>query len=168
MSPEKPRYQVTFPITVDGLVDFLRWRQRTLNLVGAILAIGMLGVNALLLLAGFPLLFVLLLSIPGLVLLVTAVTPWFDRWRVRRYARSLLGSTASFGIGPTGIHSETGGVTGDIEWSSVTGVVDTGKVVVISRDRMAVAWIPNSAFASDAERHEVVSYIRERIAAASA
>ena len=97
MSPEKPRYKMTFPITVDGLVDFLRWRQRRLNLVGAILAVAMLAVNVLLLMAGFPLLFLLLLSIPGLVLLFAAVTPWFDRWRVRRYARSLLGATATFG-----------------------------------------------------------------------
>ena len=63
MSPEQPRYKLTFPITVDGLVDFLRWRQRRLNLVGAILAIAMLAVNVLLLLAGFPLLFLLLLQV---------------------------------------------------------------------------------------------------------
>jgi hypothetical protein len=160
------RYQLTFPITVDGLVDFLRWRQRRLNLVGAILAVAMLAVNVLLLAAGLPLLFVLLLSIPGLVLMIAAVTPWFDRWRVRRYARSLLGATASFGIGPTAIHSDTGGMTGDMEWSSVTAVVDTGKVVVVSRDRMPMAWIPKSAFASDAERLEIVTYMREAISVA--
>jgi hypothetical protein len=166
MSPEQARYQLTFAITVDGLVDFLRWRQRRLNLVGAILAVAMLAVNVLLLVAGFPLLFVLLLSIPGLVLLIAAVMPWFDRWRVRRYARSLLGATANFGIGPTGIQSDRGGMTGDMEWSSVTGIVDTGKVVVVSRDRMPMAWIPNSAFASHAERREIVAYMREAISGA--
>ena len=100
------------------------------------------------------------------MLLIAAVTPWFDRWRVNRYARSLLGATASFGIGPTGIHSDTGGMTGDIEWSSATGVVDTGKVVVVTRDRMPMAWIPASAFSSDAERLEVVTYMRRAISEA--
>ncbi len=166
MSHEQPRYKLTFAITVDGLVDFLRWRQRRLNRVGAILALAMLGVNVLLLLAGFPLLFLLLLSIPGFVLLIAAVTPWFDRWRVRRYARSLVGSTASFGIGPTGIHSDTGGMSGDIEWSSANGRQGhrqgRGRRPRPARDGL------------DAElrlllrggTHEIVTYMREAISGA--
>jgi hypothetical protein len=57
-------------------------------------------------------------------------------------------------------------MTGDMEWSSVTAVVDTGKVVVVSRDRRPMAWIPKSAFASDAERLEIVAYMREAISVA--
>jgi hypothetical protein len=163
-----PGYKIAFEITVDGFVEFLRWRQRRLNLAAAAVAVALLAFNLLSVALGTSIEFALFFSFPAVALLVFVVTPWADRWRVQRAARSLLGTTATFRIGSAGIDADQSGMTSHIDWSAVTRVVDNGKVVVVTRDRLPLLWIPASAFASNQERDEVVNFMRDAMRRAAA
>jgi hypothetical protein len=154
-------YKIAFEITVDGFVEFLRWRQRRLNIAAATVAVALLSFNLLSLALGTPIEFALFFSFPAVLLLIFVVTPWADRWRVQRAARSLLGTTATCRIGPTGIDGDQAGMTSHVDWGAITRVVDNGRVVVVMRDRLPVMWIPASAFASNQERDEVVNFMRD-------
>jgi hypothetical protein len=160
------RYQLSFEITEDGFADYLRWRQRTASMVVAVISLAVLALNGLSLRLGVPLLLALIFSTPAFLLLIASQTSYLDRWRIRRHARSLLGSTAKFDIGLHGIDSELVGMASQVGWDTVTNIHDNGRVVIVARDRLPVLWIPASAFASAAQRDEIVSFMRDQISAA--
>lgn len=160
------KYEVNFEITETGFADYLKWRQRTPSIVATAVALALLAINGLSLWFGVQLPVALLFSMPAFLLLIAAQTSYLDRWRIRRQARSLLGSTAKFAIGPDGIDAEMVGMASHVGWDSVTNIHDNGKVVVIARDRMPVLWISGSALSSAAQRDEIVSFMRAQIAAA--
>lgn len=162
------KYHLAFEITVDGFTDWMRWRQRRAMAVSAAIALALIALNGLSLWLGTPLEFAVLFSIPAVLLLIATQTPYLDRWRIRRQARSLLGSIAKFDIGPDGIDAVMVGTTSRVPWSSLTEVQDNGRVVVVARDRLPVLWISAAAFPSEEERTAIVAFMRSQISAAQA
>jgi hypothetical protein len=157
-------HTVSFTITVDDVVGFLKLQQQTLNRVGLAL-----GLAALLVGAGYAAFAADLFSALwfggiGIVILIAAGTDVFDRWRVQRGARSLIGSTASFTLDDEGIASETITGSGRVPWSSVTRLLQSDRTLLIKRDRVPVAWIPTRAFASPDELNATVAFIQGKLA----
>lgn len=159
------KYHLSFRINTDEFADYLRWRSRRSVAFAAVIALGLLALNGLTLWIGTPLEFALLFSVPAVLLLIATRTPYLIRWQIRRQARSLLGQTATFDIGPGGIDEDMVGMASHVAWNSVTDVHDNGKVVVVSRDRLPVLWMAASAFSSVEERVEIVAFMRAQIAA---
>ena len=159
-----PPFRVSFTVTVDDIVAYLRFLQRKLNLIGT--ALGLLvmsigGVVALITEDAFT--GVWTFSV-GLLFVVLANSERLDRWRVRRSARSLIGSSSSFVFDDNGIKVDTVAGRGRIPWTDVTEMIQTDRVVVVKRDRVPVVWIPKRAFASETDQSEIVDLITRSIA----
>src|SRR4051812_11196291 len=143
---------VSFTITIDDVVAYLRLLQRTLNRIGVALGL------VVIVLGGFVALFagdlftgVWTLFI-GLLFVVLAGTEFLDRWRVQRSARSLINTKATFTFDDEGIKADTATGGGKVAWDSITAVVHDQRTMVVKRGRIPVVWIPTRAFESEAER----------------
>jgi len=158
-----PPYRVSFTITVYDVVAYLRLMQRRLNLVGT--AIGLLvmsvgGTVALALQDGLTGAWTFGI---GLMFIFFANSERLDRWRVRRSARSLIGSTSSFVFDDAGIKAETFTGSGRVPWADITAMLQNERVLVVKRGRVPIVWIPKSAFASEKDQSEVEEFIARSI-----
>lgn len=165
--PGHPSYSVKFTITVDDLVAYLRLQQRTLNRIGTGLGFVALALGAVFAILASDLVSALGFGLIGLVFLFSGSTEVVDRWRVRRGARSIVGSTPSYVFDDIGIKSNTFEGSGRIPWTDITDMRHSDRVLVVKRGRLPVVWIPNRAFASTAEAAEVEDFIRGHVAARS-
>lgn len=165
--PGHPSYSVKFTITVDDLVGYLRLQQTTLNRIGTGLGLVSLALGAVFAIFDSDLVAALGFGAIGLVFLFSGSTEVVDRWRVRRGARSIVGSTASYLFDDVGIKSDKFEGSGRIPWTDITDMRHNDRVLVVKRDRVAVAWVPKRAFASTAEAAEVEDFIRGHVAARS-
>ena len=165
--PNEPPYQVTFVITTEDLVDYLRVVQRTLNMFAA--AAGAVGIIGSLIVAVLvdPVSAVVLLLVGGFLLL-SASTRYFDRWRARRQGRSVIGTNATFTISKAGIEARTGTGTGHISWPDVTRVSESSAMLVLMRDRLTLGWLPKRALGPDPRREQVLAFIRRMAGSAGA
>jgi hypothetical protein len=161
-------YRTTFTIGVEDVVDYLRIVQRRLNQVSAVAGAVLCLVGVTLIVTGVDPLTGVVALVAGLLTVGAAQTRYFDRWRVRRGARRIVGTRASFEIGDEGLLAETATITGRVPWSSVTALRANERILVFMRDRLPVAWIPTRAFASEADLSATTQFIREHITGAGA
>jgi len=163
-----PPWTVTFTINVDDLVGYVRIAQKNLNLVGSAIAIALIAAGILVTafandtFSGAWLMFV------GIAFYAIGNTNYFDRWRINRVGKNVIGSDATFTIDDAGIAAVNSSGSGRMPWSAVTGVKENSRVIVIVRDGKNAAWIPKRAFASAGELADVHEYIHAHIAPASA
>lgn len=160
-----PAYRANFPIRLEDYVAATRLLQRGLNLGGVILGLVISGIGvATIAITDATGAGVLALA-AGLGLVFLAMTPFLDRWRGAREARSVLGQQATFEIGADGIDSSMSTGSSHMPWSAATHVVSNERVMVIMRDRIPLAWLPTSAFTAPGEADSVLAFMRARIAA---
>jgi hypothetical protein len=158
-----PTYRVSFTVTVDDVVAYLRLAQRTLNLIGAVLGLFGIVVGIVSGLALADAVTGVWLVVLGLVIFAGATTEFLDRWRARRVARSILGTESIFTFDETGIAAQTVTGSGRVPWSAVTELKKNDRLMLIRRDRLMVAWIPTRAFGSAEEQTAVEALIRNHI-----
>lgn len=158
-----PQFVVTFTITEDDLIAYLQVAQQWLNLVGSAIAIGLIAAGILVTAVTSDTLSGAMLMIVGVSFYALGNTNYFERWRVRRVGRTLIGTDAKLTIDDDGITSETATGSGRIGWSAVTEVKENRRMLVIRRDRVNAAWIPKRAFASPEELAAVEALINEHV-----
>ena len=107
-----------------------------------------------------------LLVFCGALLVIYSRGRTLARWRVGRAAKSLIGRNMTVTIDRNGIDVKGGESGSQLAWAGLSAVISDAQVVLLKRDRMAVFWIPNTAFASPEQRAEVETYIRNQLAAA--
>ena len=155
--------KVSFTITVEDLVVYLRLLQRRLNTIGVLLGIAVMGFGAIIAtITSDPFTGVWTLGI-GALLVFFAGTEFLDRWRVRRAGRSLIDSEASFVFDDEGISADTVTGTGKVAWAAVTQLLSNDRVLVVKRDRVPVVWIPTRAFSTPEEVVTLVEFIEGHI-----
>lgn len=158
------RYDLSFPITVEDALEARRltmaaWRPWWIVAVVSVVIVGVI--------AAFLIDFETALNVwaPAFLLFLL---PWVDRLiariLLRRRMRTLTGQQGRAIVDARGVHLENPLGSTEVPWSSLTGILDDRREVVLVRDRMHVAYMPVSAFASPAQRAEIVAFARERIA----
>ncbi len=162
-----PPFRISFTITVDDVVVYLRLLQQRLNRIGVLLGLIVMGVGAVLAVLTLDAFTGVWTFAIGVLLVIVAGTEFLDRWRVQRSARSLIGSNASFTFDEEGIEADTVTGSGRVEWSALTELMRDDRVMVIKRDRIPVVWIPARAFASAEERAALEAFVREKLGRAS-
>lgn len=152
-------FSFSFTVTVDDVVDYLRVVQRTMNLVGLALGVGMvaLGIWIAFIYESF-----VDGSVPVLLGLATAFaaqTRFLDAWRVRRNARGILGTGALLQFGEDGLIAKLATGEGSVPWSTVTRTRSSDRTLVFMRDRLTVAWLPTRVFVSAEQRESFKSFV---------
>lgn len=142
-----------------------RTYQRMLRAVqlGALLAV-VVGIAIAIVLTNL-IVFGAVLAIIGVITLVVSGDP-IQRWLLQREGRSVLGGFTDIHLTDEGITSRTPLGEGSIPWAAVTAVRESERIVVFMRDRIPIAYIPDSSFESPARRAEIMAYARERMSAA--
>lgn len=158
-----PPWNVSFTISVDDVVGYLRIAQANLNLVGSAIAIGLIALGILVTAFANDTFTGAFLMIAGVAFYAFGNTDYFDRWRVRRVGRSILGTEASFTIDEAGIASVNATGSGRMPWGAITEFKENKQVLVFRRDRINAAWIPKRAFASAEELTAVKDFIDAHI-----
>lgn len=162
-----PPYKLVFTITEDDVVAFVRLLQRRLNMIGTALGLVVMTVGGIIgVLARDPFTGVWTFLV-GLLFVVLSGTEFLDRWRVKRGARSLIGSTGSFIIDERGITADPPTDAGRRAWSEITDIQENDRILIVKRGRTPVVWVPKRAFASDDEAAAVVSFVRAHISPTS-
>ena len=156
-------HSITFTITVDDVVVYLRLLQRRLNTIGVALGIVIMGIGSVLAVITNDALTGVWTFAIGAVFVVLAGTEFLDRWRVKRSARSLIQSKASFSFTDNGIDADTVSGSGHVPWSNVTELKRDQRVMIIMGGRAPVCWIPTRAFATAADADTLADYIASRL-----
>lgn len=158
-------YDISFEVTEADLVNYLRLMQRTTNLVGAGIGIAAAGVGAYLVISGDVIVGLINLAL-GVTILTFAQTPVLDRFRIRRSAKSIVGTSARFQVAASGIDVDNAGFHGHVEWSTVTGTRANDKIICLMHGGTSHGWIPAAAVGSADEQAQFVEFVNEQIDAA--
>lgn len=109
------------------------------------------------------------LPILGLMLLGLGVLAWVfqgdrvQRWLAGREVRSIVGGEIEVRLGDDGLRFRTPLGEGSAPWSAVTALRENERTVIFMRDRIAVAYIPSSAFRSAEQRAEIVAFVQRHV-----
>jgi hypothetical protein len=163
---DRQGFELDFVITEEQLVHFVRLRQRLLNIVGALVGIGLIGAGIYFAVTGDPVFGVFEIG-AGALILVTSQTPILDRWRVRRAASKVIGTRAHFDVDESGINIQNAGTAIHVEWPAITNLKVNDKIIIPMRGGLPVGWMPTDAFASSQAREEALAYMRLQIEARS-
>ena len=156
-------FHLDFEIRADHLVDFLRLRQARLNRIGGIIAVALVAVGVYFVMSGDRTLGAFEIVV-GSVMLITSQTRVFDNWRVKRAAKSIIGTRAQFEVDESGIKVANAGQQVSAEWSEITELKVNDAMILPMRGRLPLGWMPTDAFASAEARDEALSFMNERIA----
>ena len=162
---DRAEFELDFVITAEHLVDFLRLRQRTLNRVGAIVAIGLVLAGIYFAISGDRVLGAFEVIV-GILMLVTSQTTVFDSWRVKRAGRRVIGTRARLKAHERGLTIENAGMASEVDWQAITELNVNERVIIPMRGRLPVGWMPTDAFASVADREAAIDYMKDRISTA--
>ncbi len=165
MTPDR-RYEIEFEMTADGIAEASRLFQRRQYLLIGGAGLFELGIALVLVAIGADLVIAIMVAVVGLFSLALTQTPLILKWRIGRIARSILGTSAKAEIDATGFRFTNEQSSAHVEWSGLTEVRGSDKVVLLMRDRSPYAWIPVSAFGTPERRDEIVYFMRSQIAAA--
>lgn len=166
-APERDcRYELSFEMTAEGILEASKLLQRRQYLLVGAAGVAELAASVLMFVFGSDPVLASLVGLFGLLSLAFTQMPAILRWRIRRLARSVLGTTAKVEIDSTGFTFSNEQSSGHVEWSGLTAVRESDKIVLVMRDRLPYAWLPASAFGSPERRDEIVSFMRAQIAAA--
>ncbi len=104
----------------------------------------------------------------GLAMLAATWMQFLDRWLFRNRARGVVGGTSEYVVDDEGIHYTNPLGSGVFAWSALTDVRANDKTIAFGRDRVLVAYVPTTAFASPAERDSFLGFARARVGQAAA
>jgi hypothetical protein len=148
-------HRVAFTIGVDDLTDTLNLTTRRFALIGsAVFAVIGLAVAA----TGRP--WGLLLAAFAILVLLSWRFPVIDRWLLRRRAASRIGTECEVWLDETGVAYRQTGMTGHFDWSTVDGILDTDRSLILLHDGSPLIAIPKRAFASAESAAEFVTELR--------
>jgi len=165
---ESTSHSISFTISVDDVVAYLRLLQRRLNTIGVILGIVIMGIGSVLAVITNDASTGVWTFAIGALFVVLAGTEFLDRWRVKRSARSLIQSKASFSFTDAGIDADTVSGSGHVPWSNVTALKRDQRVMIVMGGRVPVCWIPARAFATAADADALAEYIETHLGRARA
>jgi hypothetical protein len=162
-----PEYRGKWVLSVDDYVAATRLLQRNFNRFGTAAGVIALALGLTTAVIFGDVVAGLLAIVAGAGALLVASTPLFDRWRAARLTRSVVGDEVGFIIDAEGISGTMVTGTSRVSWSAVTEIRSDERVIVVMRDRIPIAWMPTSAFASRAEREAVLAFMRSKTAAST-
>jgi hypothetical protein len=162
MIPIQPPFTITFELTTEDLVDYLRVAQRGLNRVG--IAAGSIGIlyGAYLAWTGSAALGAVLAGMGAFMFLVSA-TRHADRLRARSAGKRIIGTQSTFTIDESGISASTAGGTGHAPWASIDNIVESPKVLALRRGRATKIWLPKRALGSAQESEAILDFVRAHV-----
>jgi hypothetical protein len=164
----EPPYLVTHRITATDLRMFRNHMQRRPRIALFSLCIGVpVAIGAWMLLFPSPgqwSVFVGCTVITVVTLIGTLVS---ERWASDRQARRLAGIESATSIGPNGIDASEAGISSHFDWSAITEVETTARLLVLRSSSIPLLWFPRHAFGDLARQEAVITYIRQKAAEAS-
>ena len=152
-------HSISFTISVDDIVVYLRLLQRRLNTIGVILGLVVMGIGSVLAIITNDAVTGVWTFAIGAIFVALAGTEFLDRWRVKRSAKSLINSKASFTFSDNGIDADTVSGSGHVPWSNVTELKRDQRVMIVMGGRAPVCWIPARAFATAADADALADFI---------
>ncbi|MEP7379219.1 MAG: YcxB family protein [Chloroflexota bacterium] len=157
-----PPFNVSFQVTTEDLVDYLRVAQRTLNSVG--MGAGIVGALYGIYLGylGDAALGAVLVGLGAFLFLVSA-TRYADRLRARSIGHRVIGTQATYAIDDGGIDSNTVAGKAHVTWSAADNYLQSPAIIVLRRGKMTVTWLPTRAMGLPAERDAVLAFIRSHV-----
>jgi hypothetical protein len=159
-------HSISFTISVDDVVAYLRLLQRRLNTIGVILGLVVMGIGSVLAIITNDAVTGVWTFAIGALFVALAGTEFLDRWRVKRSAKSLISSKASFVFRDNGIDADTVSGSGHVPWSNVTELKRDQRVMIVMGGRVPVCWIPARAFATAADADALADFISSHLGGA--
>jgi hypothetical protein len=156
------RFVISYEITADAALDAGR-------LAGAGFIRGFRIVFALVAVAGIPLAFLTSIGVGvgvatfGLIMLAFTYVRFIDRWFLNNRSRGIMGQRMEYVVDDDGIHYQHPMGSGLVPWSGLTHLRTDERTVVFARDRVVAAYVPTSAFGSDAERASFIAFARAHL-----
>lgn len=162
MSNTEPPFTVTFELTTEDLVDYLRVAQRSLNTIG--MTAGVLGMiyGAYLAWTGDVAVGAVLLAMGAFLFLISA-TRYADRLRARSVGKRIIGTQATLTFDEGGIASSTAAGSGHASWASVDNILEGPETLVLRRGRLTKLWLPKRALGSSAEGAATLDFVRAHV-----
>lgn len=146
---------IHFTITLDDLVDTHRLATRKYALAIGILAIVLgLGLAAVVHPAALG------VAVVGGLTLLEWRFPTVDRWFIRRRAAARIGTICEVWLDETGIAYRQAGLSGHIDWSLVTRIVEDDRSLILMQDGLALMAVPKRAFDSPEATARFVTAVR--------
>jgi hypothetical protein len=158
----EPPFTVTFELTTEDLVDYLRVAQKSLNTIG--MAAGVVGMlyGAYMAWTGDVVVGGVLVAMGAFLILVSA-TRYADRLRARSVGKRIIGTQATITFDDGGIASSTAGGSGHASWAAVDNIMESPETLVLRRGRLTKLWLPKRALGTPAERDAMLDYIRAHV-----
>jgi hypothetical protein len=158
----QPPFTVTFELTTEDLVDYLRVAQKSLNTIG--MAAGLVGIlyGAYMAWTGDVVVGGVLVAMGAFLILVSA-TRYADRLRARSVGKRIIGTQATITFDDGGIASSTAGGSGHASWAAVDNIMESPETLVLRRGRLTKLWLPKRALGTPAERDAMLDYIRAHV-----
>ena len=153
------KFQLTFELTTQDVVDYLRVAQRVLNNVGMGAAIVGVLYGIYLAAYGDVVLGGVLVAMAVFLFLASA-TPYMDRLRARSIGKRIVGTRASYTIDEGGIESITVAGKRHVPWSAADNLNEGPAVIILRRARATIVWLPKRAMGSPAEQDALLEFIR--------
>ncbi|HEY8135283.1 MAG TPA: YcxB family protein [Candidatus Limnocylindrales bacterium] len=162
MTNTEPPFTVTFELTTEDLVDYLRVAQKSLNTIG--MAAGVVGMlyGAYMAWTGDVVVGGVLVAMGAFLILVSA-TRYADRLRARSVGKRIIGTQATITFDDGGIASSTAGGSGHASWAAVDNIMESPETLVLRRGRLTKLWLPKRALGTPAERDALLDYIRAHV-----
>ena len=99
-------------------------------------------------------------ALGGFTLLVWRF-PFADRWFIRRRAAARIGALCEVWLDEAGIAYRQAGLSGHIDWSAITRVIEDDRSVISMQGGLAVMALPKRAFDSPEETARFVTTVRQ-------
>jgi hypothetical protein len=163
-----PPYQVTFSVEIDDFVAASRLLRRQPITTGILFGLSAIGIGAATVLITGAMAAGVLAVIAGAVGVVVFGSGVLDRRMAAHETRSFLGMPVTMEIGDEGVETTSATGSSSLPWTALTHVVADERVIVLMRDRVSMAWLPASVFASPVDRHAALAFMRGRIEAGRA
>jgi hypothetical protein len=158
----QPPFTVTFELSTEDLVDYLRVAQKSLNTIG--MAAGVVGMlyGAYMAWTGDVVVGGVLVAMGAFLILVSA-TRYADRLRARSVGKRIIGTQATITFDDGGIASSTASGSGHASWAAVDNIMESPETLVLRRGRLTKLWLPKRALGTPAERDAMLDYIRAHV-----
>jgi len=155
-------FRVTYEITPTAMTDASRLYLAPF-LARYRIVMGLVSLAGLVVAVIFDAALGLTMAIFGLLMLAMTRMEFLDRWLVANRGRGMVGGTNDYVLDDVGIHHTSATGSGLFDWSGFTTIRSNDRSITLGRDRILVAYIPTSAFASLTERDAVLAFARKHV-----
>ena len=156
------RLTLEYTLTADDLVDGSRAYYRHRPMLGWALGLLVGGISILTLFLTGELLWLAGIAF-GLMTLAAGRVRWLDRMILGANPNVRMGMLCELEFTGSGVRFAQGGMTGLIEWSSITESREGDKSIVLLQQRAPVAMMPKRAFASRGDLDATRALIAARV-----